>query len=192
MSDGWLSGLSPEDRKAVLADRRRERDSFWPGKGGAQERTTIRMYPLLHVDKPNYGHVMIRATDDMRLRRIVEEFGKCFRRELRFDFPPFSAEHFDFEGRPNEAEVVLFDAQRSTMATFPIAAGAAGLSLYEGRRVLEWIWLHPFERGDRLMEWAWVDLEAAYGDDFLVRGPLSGAMQGFLGKQGVREDRWKR
>jgi hypothetical protein len=186
-----LSELSPEERRAVMAERRAERDGFWPGKYGAAERTTIKMYPLLHVDKPDYGHALIRATSDMRLRRIVEAFGHCFRRELRFDFPPFDADFIDFYGKPNRAEVVLFDAQE-TSATFPIAAGAAGLSVVEGHRVLDWIWLHPFERGRRLMDRAWADLEAAYGDDFLVRGPLSGAMQGFLTKQGVPVERWKR
>lgn len=188
----WLSEYTPEDRREVMAERRAERDSFWPGKGGAQERTTIKMYPLLHVEKPVYGHVMIRATDDMRLRRIVEAFGKCFRRELHFDFPPFSAELVDFYGQRNEAEVVLFDAQETTRATFPIAAGAAGLSLVQGKRVLDWIWLHPFERGECLMGFAWADLEAAYGNDFLVRNPLSGAMKGFLTKRGVALERWKR
>lgn len=186
-----LSDYTPEDRREVMAERRAERDSFWPGKDGAQERTTIKMYPLLHVDKPNYGHAMIRATDDMRLRRIVEAFGKCFRRELHFDFPPFEAEFVDFYGKPNKADVVLFDAQEMG-ATFPIAAGAAGLSMVQGDRVLDWIWLHPFERGERLMGYAWADLEAAYGDDFLVRNPLSGAMKGFLMKQGVAPERWKR
>lgn len=186
-----LSDLSPEDRKAVLAGRRAERDDYWPGKDGAQERTTIKMYPLLHVDKPNHGHALIRATEDMRLRRIVEAFGKCFRRELGFDFPPFSAELVDFYGNRNEAEVVLFDAQE-VGATFPIAAGAAGLSVVQGKRVLDWIWLHPYERGRRLMGYAWADLEAVYGNDFLVRAPLSGAMKGFLARQSVDSARWKR
>ncbi|WP_331731138.1 hypothetical protein [Streptomyces phaeochromogenes] len=123
-----LNDLSATTRKAVIAERREELASFWPGTRGAQDRTTIKMYPLLHTDKPAYGHVMIRATDDKRLRRVVEAFGKCWRRELAYDFPPFDANFFDYEGRPNPAEVVLFDAQQ-TMATFPIAAGAAGLSM---------------------------------------------------------------
>lgn len=185
-----LSELSPEDRRAVMAERRSERDDYWPGKHGGAERTTIKMYPLLYVDKPNYGHALIRATDDMRLRRIVEAFGKCFRRELGFDFPPFAAERVDFYGKPNRAEVVLFDAQK-VMATFPVAAGAAGLSVVQGRQMLDWIWLHPFERGQRLMDYAWSDLEAAYGNDFLIQNPLSRAMEGFLAKQGVDQERWK-
>ncbi|MEV4043138.1 hypothetical protein [Streptomyces sp. NPDC049744] len=189
---GWLDSLSEEDREAVLAERRQELDSFWPGDDGAQGRTTIRMYPLLHVDKPGFGRTLIPATDDMELRRIVEAFGKCFRRELRFDFPPFSADLVDFYGNPNRAEVVLFEAQRSITATFPIAAGAAGLSRHQGKQVLDWIWLHPFERGRDLMGMAWADLESVYGGDFLVRGPLSGAMKGFLMKQDVDPARWER
>lgn len=186
-----ISDLSPELRRAVLAERRAEREGFWPGKGGADERTTVKMYPLMHADKPHDGHALIRATDDMRLRRIVEVFGSYFRRELHFDFPPFDAEFVDFYGRPNQADVVLFDAQRATQATFPIAAGAAGLSTVNGRRVLDWIWLHPFERGADLMNYAWADLEATYGGEFLVRGPLSKAMRGFLIKRGVERGRWE-
>lgn len=187
---GWLEGLSDADRAAVIEERQQELDSFWPGDGGGDERTTIRTYPLLHVDKPNARHALIRATDDMELRRIVETFGMYWRRELRYDIPPFSAAWFDWEGKPNRAEVVLFDSQRMT-ATFPIAAGAAGLSIVQGRRMLDWIWLHPFERGKRLMGYAWADLEARYGDDFLIQPPFSGAMKGFLAKQGVDQERWK-
>ncbi|MFF4248629.1 hypothetical protein ACFYY2_29750 [Streptomyces sp. NPDC001822] len=126
----------------------------------------------------------------MRLRRTVETLGKYFFREMGFDHPPFDAELADFRGRPNEADVVLFDAQRVS-ATFPIAAGAAGLSVSRGIRVLDWIWLHPFERGTGLMDAAWADLEAVYGDTFRVRGPLSRAMRGFLQKRKVASDRWK-
>lgn len=86
--------------------------------------------------------------------------------------------------------MVLFDAQE-TMATFPIAAGAAGLSTMERRRQLDWIWLHPFERGRRLMNLAWSDLEAAYGNDFLIQPPLSHAMRGFLKKRGIDRERWE-
>ncbi|MET8681854.1 hypothetical protein ABZW18_30800 [Streptomyces sp. NPDC004647] len=185
-----LADLPPEVRKAVVAERREELASFWPGVHGAGARTTIKMYPLLYADKPEYGHALIRATDDKRLRRIVEAFGKCWRRELGYDFPPFDADFVDHEGRLNRAEVVLFDAQE-TMATFAIAAGAAGLSMVEGRRQLDWIWLHPFERGRRLMGIAWTDLEAAYGNDFLVQPPLSHAMRGFLERCGVDRERWE-
>lgn len=149
------------------------------------------MYPLLYADKPEYGHALIPAREEMRLRKIVEAFGKCFRREMRFDFPPFEAAFIDFYGQLNGAEVVLFDAQEVS-ATFPIAAGAAGLSFAEGHRVLDWIWIHPFERGRRLMPIAWADLEATYGNDFLVRGPLSPAMRGFLTRRDVNRARWEK
>ncbi|WP_328668785.1 hypothetical protein [Streptomyces sp. NBC_00328] len=186
-----LSELPPETRKAVIAERREELAGFWPGADGASERTAIKMYPLLYADKPEYGHALIPAREEMRLRRIVEAFGKCFRREMRFDFPPFEAAFIDFYGQLNGAEVVLFDAQEVS-ATFPIAAGAAGLSFAEGHRVLDWIWIHPFERGRRLMPIAWADLEATYGDDFLVRGPLSPAMRGFLTRRDVNRARWEK
>lgn len=186
-----LSELPPEIRKVVIAERREELAGFWPGVHGAGERTTIKMHPLLYTDKPEYGHALIPARTEMRLRKIVETFGKYFRREMHFDFEPFQAQLIDFYGQLNRAEVVLFDAQEVS-ATFPIAAGAAGLSLADGHRVLDWIWIHPFERGRSLMPIAWADLEAAYGDEFLVRGPLSPAMRGFLTRQGVDRVRWER
>ncbi|MGW9596070.1 hypothetical protein ACWHLZ_37970 [Streptomyces chartreusis] len=184
-----LNDLPAETRKAIIAERREELAAWWPRADGAGARTTIKMYPLLYADKPEYGHALIRATDDMRLRKVVETFGKCWRRELGYDFHPFDASFVDYEGNPNKAEVVLFNAQE-TMATFPIAAGAAGLSIRKGRRQLDWIWLHPFERGRRLMTLAWSDLESKYGNDFLIQPPLSHAMRGFLEKRGVDRGRW--
>ncbi|MET4670358.1 hypothetical protein [Streptomyces sp. PvR018] len=149
------------------------------------------MIPLLHADKPESGHALIPATEDMRLRKAVEIFGKCFYREMGFDFPPFEAEFVHYGGELNREEVVLFDSQ-APQATFPIAAGAAGLSIVNGTRVLDWIWIHPFQRGKGLADIAWDDLEAAYGDTFQVRGPLSKAMRRFLEKRDVAPERWKR
>lgn len=45
-------------------------------------------------------------------------------------------------------EVVLFDTQ-TVHATYPIAAGAAGLSMENGIRSLDWIGIHPFDRAGR-------------------------------------------
>src|SRR5690349_17744015 len=93
-----LRKLPPDIRKAVIAERREELAGFWPGSGGAGERTTVKMHPLLYADKPEYGHALIPAREEMRLRKIVETFGEYFRRELHFDFPPFQAELLDFNG----------------------------------------------------------------------------------------------
>jgi hypothetical protein len=41
-----------------------------------------------------------------------------------------------------------------------------------------------------LMNVAWSDLERMYGTDFKIAPPISPAMAGFLGHQGVDRQRW--
>ncbi|MDT0545611.1 hypothetical protein [Streptomyces lonegramiae] len=177
-----IQDLSAADRAALLAERQQELE-HWP----ARHRWHIEMHPLLHIDKPRLG-VTIPAGDDMELRKVVETFGNYFKSELRFDFLPFVAEprKADLE---QSVEGVLFNS-RKLLATFPVAVGAAGLSIESGQRWLDWIWIHPFERGTRLMEEVWSDLERMYGTDFKIAPPISPAMAGFLRHQGVDRLRW--
>lgn len=76
-------------------------------------------------------------------------------------------------------------------ATFPVAAGSAGISVVDGERWLDWVWIHPFERGKRLARLAWEDLEAVHGDQIKIQPPLSPAMEHFLQHQGVAQARWR-
>ncbi|MFJ7904014.1 hypothetical protein ACIQ6V_26570 [Streptomyces sp. NPDC096198] len=184
-----IDDLSPDARKALLAERREEYKSFWPGPHGRRARYAIEMFPLLHADKPR-GRALIAATQDMRLRKVVETFGKYFKQELGFDSIPFAAQHSRLYDSDPTVEVVLFDAQRVT-ATFPIAAGAAGLSVQNGQRWLDWFWIHPFERGKGLADRAWADLEEVYGKDFKIQPPLSPAMERFLTHHDIAPERWR-
>ncbi|UXY32385.1 hypothetical protein [Streptomyces sp. HUAS TT20] len=183
-----IKDLPPADREALMAARQEEYENFWPGPHGRRARYAIEMFPLLHADKPR-GRALIPAAKDMRLRRVVETFGKYFKLELGFDVPPFAAEPSSLYESDPTVEVVLFDA-RKVEATFPIAAGAAGLSVAEGQRWLDWIWIHPFERGRGLGGQAWNDLEDVYGRDFKIQSPLSPAMEKFLTRRGVDRKRW--
>ncbi|MDJ0461910.1 hypothetical protein [Streptomyces sp. H27-C3] len=183
-----INDLSPTERKALLAERREEYKNFWPGAHGRRARYAIELFPLLHADKPQ-GHVLIPATHDMRLRKVAETFGKYFKRELGFDFMPFVAKRSALYPADPTVEVALFDAKK-VQATFPIAAGAAGLSIVEGQRWLDWIWIHPFERGKGLASQAWDDLEAVYGSEFKVQPPLSRPMELFLTHRGIARERW--
>ena len=185
-----IDDLSQEDRESLLAERRQEYKSFWTGPNGRGSRFTIEMFPLLYADKPSALRALIPATHDTRLRELAETFGKYFKQELGFDSIPFTAEADSPSGDTTEIDVVLFDAQRVT-ATFPVAAGAAGLSVVDGERWLDWIWIHPFERGKRLARLAWEDLEAVYGDQFKIQPPLSPAMEHFLDHQSIAPTRWR-
>lgn len=182
-----IDDLSSEDRQALLAERRQELKNWWPGQYGARARWTIEVFPLLHVDEPS--GVLIQATNDMRLRRVVEKFAKYFRRELGYDAAPFTAKQTQYD-EDHAIEGVLINSRKMS-ATFPIASGAAGMSTDDdGDRWLDWIWIHPFERGTGLAEQAWRDLESSYGDRFNVEGPVSPAMKSLLSRLNVDQERW--
>jgi len=146
---------------------------------GDPPRFNIRMFPLLGMDSRS-GPVILRA-DTSELRDVVTAIGMQFKRELRYDVPPF-----DPDDPHTEAFVI---ASTRFEATFPIAAGAGGMDRDpSGAWVLTWVWLHPYERGGRLFGDAWRALEARYGD-FSLEGPFSPAMQRFIVGNGISADR---
>lgn len=130
--------LPPRCREAITLHQRVFHED------GRRARYAIEMFPLLRADKRR-GHALIPATHDIRLREVVETFGKYFKQELGFDSVPFVAQHGSLYASDPTVEVVLFDAQR-VEATFPFAAGAAGLSVQDGEPWLNWFWIHPSER----------------------------------------------
>ncbi|MFF1340762.1 hypothetical protein ACFVYT_23100 [Streptomyces sp. NPDC058290] len=174
--------LSADDRLAVLAERQAEL-AGWPRLPSWK----IEALPLLHIDKPQFG-VTIPSGDDMQLRQAVEALGRCFQREMRFDFPPFTAKPSPHHVAES-VEGLLFNSKK-LFATFPVATGAAGMSVQEGEPWLDWIWIHPFERGRGLVDAAWSDLERTYGSEFRIQQPISRAMKGFLRRREVDPKRW--
>jgi hypothetical protein len=148
----------------LTAEHRRELESF-----GQPPRFDIRMIPLLG-EQPPTDTVLAPATTPQR-RDAVDRLGQQFRRELGFDFPPF-----DPDDPASQAVLIL---SRKFLATFPIAAGAAGLDHDGCQWTLQWIWLHPYERGTGLFTQAWLELEQRYGK-FHLEGPYSPAIQAFI------------
>lgn len=55
--------------------------------------------------------------------------------------------------------------------------------------VLTWVWLDPSARGRDLLSRAWPQFERDLGTEFLLLGPLSAAMQGFVVARGIAPDR---
>jgi hypothetical protein len=146
---------------------------------GVPPRFDMRMFPLLGEERPNSG-VLIRAVTSQQ-RTAVEQLGIQFRRELGFDSPPF-----DPDDPQSEAALIM---SKKFLATFPIAAGAAGLETEGDGWVLKWVWLHPYERGSDLFDEAWSELEQRYGL-FSIEGPYSPAMGSFFRRRGVSETRF--
>jgi len=141
------------------------------------------MYPLFEVESSGtygtvYGHIV--PADTGSLREVVELIGKQFKRETRYDFAPFDSSNWDQEG-------VLFASNRF-LATFAIAAGAAGFAQENGTWWMDWIWIHPYERSSGLADRVWEELEARYGK-FHIDGPYSNAMAALLRRHGVSPER---
>jgi hypothetical protein len=116
--------------------------------------------------------------------RIVEQFGYFFKREFRYDIPPFEA---GVSGQRNW----IFASQRPDPDWR--AFGACGFErkfLDESHPfwLLEWIWLHPYFRRQGSLKKAWPVFLAELGGPFEVQPPLSKAMLGFL--RTVDTDSW--
>jgi hypothetical protein len=153
----------------LIAGGRRELAAHF----GEPPRFDMRMFPLLSLECP--AGVLIPAVD-YALREVVAEVGVQFKRETGYDLAPFDPSNPDMQG-------VLFDSQKF-MATFPIAAGAAGFSRVDGVWWMDWVWVHPYERGTGLFRRAWGELEQLYGR-FHVEGPYSASMSAFLRNEEV-------
>ncbi|WP_327074510.1 hypothetical protein OG196_32275 [Kitasatospora purpeofusca] len=148
---------------------------------GDPPRFDIRMVPLLGMERPSSRSVIV--ADSKILREAVDVIGQQFQRETTSDIAPFSAER-------GEAEGVLFVSRRFH-ATFPIAAGAAGFAIEDGVWWMDWIRIHPYERGRGLMDAIWIDLENRYGQ-FHIDGPYSRAMLAFLRRRNIPTERLNR
>jgi hypothetical protein len=120
--------------------------------------------------------VPVLPTSPLAHRRTVEQFGYYFKREFRYDFPPFEVS----VEREYRAWIFASNERHPDWRAF----GACEFDPHEftdGRHwVLEWIWLHPFFRRQEYLERAWPNFLAELGGPFEVRPPLSLSMMAFL------------
>ncbi|MFH8637164.1 hypothetical protein [Streptomyces goshikiensis] len=166
-----------------LARRQKELGTYWHGENGFRHKYLIDMVPLPFVaDEDVIGGCLIAATDDMRLRKVAEQFASYFKRELRFDFLQFTATG------SNSSQKVLLINSRDVVMLSPVACGAVGFDLEE--KSLTWVWIHPLQRGRGLLDRVWEELERRHGTEFTVEQPVSIPMQRFLQSKGVDPARW--
>lgn len=141
----------------------------------------VRMFPLLG-EEAVAGQVLIPVVTAGH-ETVAEQIGMQFKRELGYDFNPYDP----------ESDTLLITS--TFQATFPIVAGAIGMDNEDGRWVLRWAWLHPYERGPRhrgrggQFALAWHQLEERYSD-FFVEGPYSQAMYAFMKHRGIAPSRF--
>lgn len=136
------------------------------------------------VTDASYGiHESLFRVDSALRQDAAEHFGRCFHREIQHDFAPYR------RGDESDDLHVLLLRSGRLLRTVPIAAGAVEMKRVRGLWVLTWIWIHPWDRGDRhpTTKQAFDALDAAYGE-FSILGPISEAMRSLMKKRGY-EDR---
>lgn len=132
-------------------------------------------YALHWRDLPEGRAQIVLPAESRKLQVIAEKIGLQFRREGHYDAPPYSI----YEAEEGHEVALLVKTQTS----IPLAVGAVGFLRDDSGTWLEWIWVHPYERG-RLLYRAWPELEARYGQ-FHFRPPISPSMRGFLKAQEI-------
>ena len=127
------------------------------------------------------GLLPINRHSPLRHRRAAESLGRCFQKEFRYDFPPYTAGE-----RTDSRDTVYLFVELDPGDTGCRATGAVGFRWRQWANSphgygLAWAWTHPYRRRQGMLASAWSVFKSRFGD-FAVEGPLSPAMVGFLRK----------
>jgi hypothetical protein len=120
--------------------------------------------------------VRVHYNSQKSLRKAAEILGCYFRRENKYDFPPYGVEdHID-----DNLQLILLLNRQYQYSYF--ALGCIGFDYgqkYSSIAVcwhLSWAWFHPFCRGAGYLSQLYPSLLRAYGD-FIFQPPLSKTMK---------------
>lgn len=122
--------------------------------------------------------------DPLATRKALYQFAVYFRREFRYDFVQYSVE----DDGANLDHMVAFLFYEHDWATKNTAYGGCifryrcNWTNVDPHWALQWIWLHPYERGRGRLTNVWGYFEEKFGN-FVVEEPLSSAMKAFLDKK---------
>jgi len=113
--------------------------------------------------------------------QAVEQFGKYFRREFKYDFLPYTVSEHCKHGDEFSHPYLFIEPNHNL---FIHANGACEFHFSKERNkwTLNWVWLHPFARRQGYLSKTWSYFCQLYGD-FELEYPLSDVMKTFLTKQ---------
>jgi hypothetical protein len=139
--------------------------------------TELRLYAEAGARRPD-DLWCVTTRSPLNLRHAVWQLASYFRREFRYDVVQYG-----FEGRETDksARAYLWDL----VDAGDVVHRAIGACCFRWREysdappgwALQWIWLHPFERGQGHLTQAWPYFRARF-EDFDVEPPVSMGMAG--------------
>jgi hypothetical protein len=137
--------------------------------------------------------LLVTSESPKDLRKHIEFFARCFKRELHFDFIQFDASESPKSNYYTPYEAHLFHRHAMDLVRHVDEQAkhrAIGACCFRRDRMaspgnewsLQWVWFHPYFRHQGHLSMAWASFRERYGD-FAVDPPLSLAMKAFLAKQ---------
>ena len=130
--------------------------------------------PDLDIGLTSFAEVNFKSS--LEVKEVVQQFGYYLYKEMNYDFVLFRAQE---ENEDN------FDAY---LIPSPTCLGfCCGVAFFRRRAgpVLNWVWIHPYDRRKGLLTKLWPTLKQKYGH-IAVKGPFSLGMECFLEKQGAQ------
>jgi RimJ/RimL family protein N-acetyltransferase len=134
--------------------------------------------------------VEIDLNSPLDLRLAAEDLARCFKREMKYDFPPYTAREAEYATRDISQDRVLgfhCDIDVGLRGYYHLI-GAVGVRRERPPNApahwcISWAWIHPFVRRQGILTAAWPHILQRFPEpeiDF----PISPAMQAFLRKVG--------
>ena len=143
---------------------------------------------------PQSGLCMVTQGSPSSYKKAVETIGVYFTKELRYDSRPFTAAEYsphlyhDPSERTTDENTQSFlwynphDGHPGHWETF----GACTFRLKGSRWLLQWIWMHPYERRKGHLSIVWPFFRSMFGV-FVPQSPRSPGMDSFMRKVGYFE-----
>ncbi|MBN8107185.1 hypothetical protein [Vibrio vulnificus] len=133
--------------------------------------------------------LFIDADSPQELKEGLEQIALYFKREFRYDCTQYSAEAHSNAMKNDSIGLIFYDAaiDETTEAHLGIPLRVLGGGCFKKigdceAWCLDWIWIHPYERGKGLLSSHWSEIEEQFGK-VLFSNPLSKAMTAFITKQ---------
>lgn len=120
------------------------------------------------------GPVPIHYRTRVSLRKAVYQCALYFRREFNYDFVQFGV-----QDTSDYCAFLFIDKHLYE----PTVVGACCFIRVPSGWHLDWVWMHPYQRGKGRLSEAWPYFRKWFGD-FTLEHPLSPAMQAFLEHHG--------